>query len=87
MAKLIKIGGKDYVSLSSTFFYEVMNKIHDGCHYDEEYVPSIVNRITEFSKQNKASVGTVLVPPQFIDWMKVEYDKYPMPWRHNYSKE
>jgi hypothetical protein len=86
VAKKVKIEGRDYVSLSSAFFIEAMDKIHNGNEYDEHYIPEIRNTIIQFSKSNGCDIATVLVPIKMLSWMEVEYNKTPLPWRDTYSQ-
>ena len=87
MAKKIRIAGREYISLSAPFFVDVMDKIHNNNDYDENYAPTIKDRILKFSKENGCDVTVVLVPPKLLTWMEIEYSKHPLPWRDTYSRK
>ena len=79
----IRIGGKDYTSLSLTFFNEVMEAIHNGNEYSSDYIPRLKKQAIAFAKRN-GRIDEVLVDVAFYSWMDTAYayaTEYPLPWR------
>jgi len=79
----VKIDGKEYTSLSLSFFNAAMEVIHDGNEYSIDYVPRLKKKVIAFSEWNQ-EFDNVLITTAFYRWMDSAYafaEECPLPWR------